>query len=401
MSLSFDEYKALDATALAALIRRGEIDPHDVLETAARSAQEQGERLGAITSLFAEFGQSQLRDLDANAPFYGVPFLLKDLYCGMRGTLESHCTRLIQTFPSPANTNLTDRFQQAGLITFGRTTSPELGLNVVTEPKSHGPCRNPWNPAYSSGGSSGGAAAAVAAGIVPVAHASDGGGSIRIPASCCGLFGLKPSRGLNPTGPFVGEGWSGLAVSHVLSRSVRDTASLLDTTAGAETGAPYGCPLPSEPFATAPAEPGRILDGSPSCPHRSSISWSRMIASKRWRWPPDCSRHKAIIWRKPHPTSMVPSSPSDFITIVAVNLAEDLNKWAARLGPAYDEERLEHCTRLMAERGRQKSAVEFISALQRMQRVRPTGRRILRAVRPGPEPDHGPPARQDRRGRPG
>ncbi len=157
------------------------------------------------------------------------------------------------------DSDLVAKYKQAGLVIFGKTNTPELGLSVSTEPRLFGPCRNPWSLDHSTGGSSGGAGAAVAARILPAAHASDGGGSIRIPASCCGLFGLKPTRGRSPMGPDAGEGWSGMSAQHVVSLTVRDSAALLDAIHGPQVGDPYAAPEPERPFLEeVGADPGRL-----------------------------------------------------------------------------------------------------------------------------------------------
>jgi amidase len=192
-------------------------------------------------------------------PFTGVPFLMKDLgpmYAGVRQTSGSVFSKDVI---APIDSELTRRFKKAGLIVTAKTNTPELGLVPTTEPKLFGATRNPWNTGHSTGGSSGGSAAAVAAGIVPIAHANDGGGSIRIPASCCGVFGLKPTRARTPLGPIFGDQMSGLVIDHAVSRTVRDSAALLDATAGPDLGDPYPAPPPARPFLQeVGANPGRL-----------------------------------------------------------------------------------------------------------------------------------------------
>ena len=253
------EYDQYDALGLAALVRRKELKLEELLETAISRIERVNTRLNAIvTKMYDEARQSISSGLP-DGPFLGVPFLLKDLgatYSGVRLTGGSRV--LAENVPDYDN-ELVRRYKAAGLVTVGRTNTPEFGLNVSTEPAFLGPARNPWNTGRSTGGSSGGSAAAVAARIVPIAHASDGGGSIRIPASCCGLFGMKPSRGRMPTGPEFGEMWEGFAIDHAVSLSVRDDAALLDATSGPEIGGPYGIPAPVSPFLKeVGTHPGRL-----------------------------------------------------------------------------------------------------------------------------------------------
>ena len=181
-------------------------------------------------------------------PFKGVPFLLKNIFGWKAGAPNDQGSRFLQGFRAPHDSELVKRFKRAGLVICGVTNAPEFGLLPTTEPKLHGASYNPWNLHHTPGGSSGGSAAAVAAGLVPFAHANDGGGSIRIPASCCGLVGLKPTRARNPLGPDVGDVFSGLVAEHAVTRSVRDCAALLDATAGPELGDPYCAPPPTRPF---------------------------------------------------------------------------------------------------------------------------------------------------------
>ena len=255
----FPEYDSYDGLGLADLVSRKEVKAEELLETAISRIDKVNPRLNAIvTEMYDEARQSVSSGL-SDGPFRGVPFLLKDLgttYAGVRLTGGSRV--LAENVPDYDN-ELVRRYKAAGLVTVGRTNTPEFGLNVSTESAFLGPASNPWNTGRSTGGSSGGSAAAVAARIVPIAHASDGGGSIRIPASCCGLFGMKPSRGRMPTGPEFGEIWEGFGINHAVSISVRDDAALLDATSAPEIGSPYGIPAPVGPFLKeVGAAPGRL-----------------------------------------------------------------------------------------------------------------------------------------------
>ena len=233
--MSFPEYRKFDAIALADLIKRKEIAPDAVLDIALQRAKEVNPKLNAITYWHEDYARKQLTE-KIEGVFAGVPFLLKDLNTHLSGTLTSNGSRFFRDVQSNIDSTLVKRYKKAGLIFFGKTASPEFGGTPTTESMLWGATRNPWNLEYSTGGSSGGSAAAVAAGILPVAHATDGGGSIRIPAACCGLFGLKPSRARVPLGPTALEGWMGLSAPHVVSRTVRDSAAFLDISHGPEFG---------------------------------------------------------------------------------------------------------------------------------------------------------------------
>ena len=249
-----DEYLSYDALGLADLVRTGEVRPSELLDIALERTSRLNPALNAVVHLMEPQARSSLEDLPKGSPFAGVPFLLKDLVCLYDGVPTSQGSSFTQTLVPDHDSEMVRRYRRSGLVIFGKTNTPEFGLVPYTEPRLFGPCRNPWNLSRTPGGSSGGSAAAVAAGLVPIAGGGDGGGSIRIPASCCGLFGLKPTRGRTPTGPDAGELWRGAAIEHVLTRSVRDSAAMLDALRGPEPGAPYLAPPPKRPFL---AETGR------------------------------------------------------------------------------------------------------------------------------------------------
>lgn len=254
------EYQRLDGLALAALLRSGEVTPVEVMQCAVSLARERAPILNALCYEAFEESLELVSRREARGPFGAVPFLLKDSGIPSVRFPSSIGSRLFKDLKFKFDATLVQRFEEAGFVPFARTTVPEFCMAPTTESvQNRGPTRNPWNLDHSAGGSSGGAAAAVAAGIVPIAHANDGGGSIRIPASCCGIFGLKPSRGLVPMGPARGEGWGGLAAEGVVSRTVRDTAAALDAVVGYESGAPYA----------APPVPGSFLSGLKAPPSRS------------------------------------------------------------------------------------------------------------------------------------
>jgi len=241
--LSFEEYRSFDGVGLAELVRGKNITPLELVDVAINRLENVNPKINAVITKMYDYARKRavdtLSDGFLNSPFCGVPFLLKDIlqsFAGFRLTMGS---RSMKDYVPSVDSELVKRYNNAGVIILGKTNVPELGLMGITEPELHGPTRNPWGVEYSSGGSSGGSASAVASGIVPIAHGNDGGGSIRIPSSACGLFGFKPSRGRNPTGPEYGEVWQGAVVDHILTRSVRDSAAMLDATCGADPGAAY------------------------------------------------------------------------------------------------------------------------------------------------------------------
>jgi amidase len=244
----FKEFDRFDALGLAELVRKKEVSPSDLCEEAIRRIELVNPKINAVITPMFEIARKAVQAGLPQGPFTGVPFLLKDIveeYAGVPLTMGS---RAFRNYVPARDTEMVVRFKNSGVVILGKTNVPELGILGVTEPELHGPTRNPWNTDHTPGGSSGGSAAAVASGMVPLASGNDGGGSIRIPASCCGLFGLKPTRGRNPLGPNVGELWQGAVVSHVITRSVRDSAAMLDATQGADAGAPYVIPPPEHPY---------------------------------------------------------------------------------------------------------------------------------------------------------
>jgi len=258
----FPEYPEYDAVGLAGLIRDGEISAEEVCAEAVSRAKAYNPELNAIVRPLYERASNPPEEMTRQAPFPGVPFLLKDLQHALAGEPLTFGSRALRDFVPARDSELVHRWKKAGLVPLGKTNTPEMGLMGVTEPELFGPARNPWDLERTPGGSSGGSAAAVAARIVPAASGGDGGGSIRIPASCCGLFGLKPSRGRTPTGPDLGAVWEGAITDHVLSVSVRDSAAILDATHGPDPGPPYLISEPETSFLRASSEePGSLRIG--------------------------------------------------------------------------------------------------------------------------------------------
>jgi Asp-tRNA(Asn)/Glu-tRNA(Gln) amidotransferase A subunit family amidase len=257
-----EEYAGHDALALAELVRRGEVTPSELIDAAIARIERLDGRLNAVPIRAFEAARLAANGPLPDGPFRGVPFLPKDLGLEWEGLPQYHGSRYFKGYVPKVDVELASRYRRAGLVALGRSNSPEFGLSITTEPAVHGPCRNPWNPAHSPGGSTGGGGAAVATGMVPMAHANDGGGSIRIPASACGVFGLKPTRGRTPVGPFFGEVWNGHVANHALTRSVRDSAALLDASHGPSLGDPYAAPPPNRRYIDEVGRPpGRLRIG--------------------------------------------------------------------------------------------------------------------------------------------
>ena len=261
----FDDYGKHDGMGLADLIRRGQVSAVEVLEAAIARMEEVNPQLNAVIRPLFEEARRHVAAGTGGGPLAGVPFLIKDLLAQVDGVPTGNGNRLWATRKATGDSELVRRWRAAGLVIAGKTNTPEFGLTPYTEPGAYGPTRNPWDLARTPGGSSGGSAAAVASGMVPIASGGDGGGSIRIPASACGVFGMKPTRGRTPAGPFIGEAWSGFAGEHVLTRSVRDSAAVLDATHGPDRGSPH--PLPRHE--------GTFLDAVHRAPGKLRIAVSR------------------------------------------------------------------------------------------------------------------------------
>ena len=251
---------ALDATALAERVAAGDVTPTELLDAALAAVEARNPAINAVVLMQEDVARRAIASGLPQGPFRGVPFLLKDLGCEAVDFPSHNGSRLLAGTRYGRDSAIYARMRATGVVTFGRTTSPEGGIGAATEAAVYGgPTRNPWDTGHTPGGSSGGAGAAVAAGIVAMAHGSDGGGSVRIPASSCGLFGFKPTRARLPDGPYVGEGWAGMAIDGFLTRSVRDTAAMLDACAGPDLGAPYVAPALTRSHADAISRPPRRL----------------------------------------------------------------------------------------------------------------------------------------------
>ena len=255
----FAEYHRYDGLGLAELVRTRQVTAAELVEEAIARIEAHNPAVNAVVYKMYEAARANAQNRLPDGLFAGVPFLLKDLLSTYGGVPTSHGNRILRDIPAPHDSELVHRFKAAGVLILGKTNVPEFGLTPFTESELLGVARNPWDLGRTPGGSSGGSGAAVAAGMVPLAGGGDGGGSIRVPASCCGLFGLKPTRGRTPTGPDHGEVWRGFVVEHVLTRSVRDSAAMLDATQGSDAGAPYHIVPPARPFlAETTAEAARL-----------------------------------------------------------------------------------------------------------------------------------------------
>lgn len=360
--ISFEEYVEQDALGLAKLIRDGQMSSAEVVDAALDRADAVNPQINAIVARRDEVAREQAAGPVGKGPFAGVPFVFKDLGCWQEGWPAEAGSNLYRGFVAPTDFTHTRRVKDTGAIPVARTTTSEFGISISTETEAYGPTRNPWNLERSAGGSSGGTAAAVAAGIVPMGHASDGGGSIRIPAANCGLFGLKPSRGRNPFGPFVGEGWAGLAAQHVLSRSVRDSAAMLDATQGAEPGDPYACRPPTRPYLDeVGADPGKLriayhvtgLGGLPLDPVNKAAVLDAV----------DLMRSLGHEVEEAHPEVDTEVLGPAMIAVVAPNQKLSLDARYSDLGRAPEDGDVEHITRAFAERASDLTAADYAAAV--------------------------------------
>jgi amidase len=352
------------------LVRGGEITRGELLEEAIARAERMNPAVNAIVRpLYEDARRAAAAPAPeglGGGPFAGVPLLLKDLDAAVPGVpLTAGCRFLADWKPDWESTIVT-RFRRAGFVVFGKTNLPELGLTPYTESALFGPARNPWNRDRTPGGSSGGAAAAVASGIVPLAHASDGGGSIRIPASCCGLFGLKPTRGRTPAGPDRSHLWSGLAIAHAITRSVRDSAAVLDAIAGTEPTAPYAAPPQAGPFLDeVGAAPGRLRVALTKRPHVGSRALHADCAAAA----DDAARLVADLGHHVEEADVAIDGDGfarDFFAIVTVEIATLVARAEAALGRRVRRGDLETSTAVTAMLGRQKSALALALARERL-----------------------------------
>lgn len=362
--LSFNEYRRYDALGLAELVRKGEVTPEELLDIAIRRAEEVNPALNAIVHKLYDHGKEAARTAPRDAPFAGVPFLVKDLGMEVAGTPMNTGSKGYDGYVSKVDSFAVKKMKAAGLVIFGKTNTSEFGITPFVEPERFGPARNPWNTAHSTGGSSGGSGAAVAAGIVPLATGNDGGGSIRIPASCCGLFGLKPSRGRVSWAPITGEMWNGAAVENCLSRSVRDSAAYLDAIQGAAPGDPYQIAPPKRPYLEeVSTPPGRLRIGYTAA-HTLGMSVDTACVAA-------LHRTVEVLRSEGHMVEecALPYQREDltevFLVIVAAELAAELEVMSRHLGRKVRPSDVEAQTYAFNLLGRSYNAAEFAYARQR------------------------------------
>jgi len=365
--MKLTEYTAFDGMGLHQLIAAREVTATEVAQAALAAIEAVNPQINAVLDYWPEevAMQSAGNLCSDQTPLGGVPFLLKDLGVAMEGRKSEMCSRLALGTVAKADSYLMTGFRNAGLITLGRTTMPELAVSTTTETMLYGPTRNPWNLQHGAGGSSGGAGAAVAAGIVPIAHATDGGGSIRVPASCNGLFGLKPTRGRVSNGPFVDEVWNGLGVHFAVSRSVRDSAALLDCINGGGVGEPYYIAPPGASYLSEIRQPPANLKiGFMPNPFGGARTDSVVASALR-----DVARTLESLGHHVHEDMPDPGVSWDAFVqcnalIWAANAALRINGIAAATGRAVDANHLEPATLELYRYGSKVSAVDLLSALQ-------------------------------------
>ncbi|MEE8435137.1 MAG: amidase [bacterium] len=362
----FDKILDLDGLGQADLVKRGEVQPIELVDAAIGRIERLNPHLNAVvTPMFDLARETAQSPTLPDGPFKGVPFLMKDLGAAFAGVRQTSGSVFLKEHVSPIDSDLTVRQKQAGLITLGKTNTPEFGILPTTEPKLFGATHNPWNLEHTPGGSSGGSAAAVASGMVALAHGNDGGGSIRIPASCCGLFGLKPTRARNSFGPVLGDVMGGLPVEHGVTRSVRDSAALLDATAGPTPGDPYWAPPLARPLVEeVGADPGKLRIAVLAPPYHQEVhedcikalrdaatlceSLGHVVEEKAPALDPELTREAFLV-----------------IWTAGAAWSVDANAQAEGREPSVDQ--FEPLTWALAEQGRKFSAAEYLLSVTVLQ----------------------------------
>ena len=365
---AFAEYEEHDALGLADLVRSGEVSAHELLEAAIQRVEARNPAVNAVVMKLYDYGKNAIDEGLPEGPFRGVPFLMKDLTSPVAGVPMTRGSQFMaDTPPSPADSEHVKRLKRAGLVIFGRTNTPELGLSLSCEPQLYGATRNPWDLTRTPGGSSGGAAAAVAARMVPMAHASDAFGSIRAPAACCGLVGLKPTRSRNTFAPFFGEGMGGLATEHAVSLTLRDSAALLDATRGSGLGDPYVAPLPARAFLEEiGADAGKLrIAWTTKAPNGALVDTACLQALERTAsLCAELGHHVEECDPEIDGAAVVPT----FLTLASTNMAVNLAAHPTTGQPARPDQ-VERVSWLTAEHGRKASAADYMRAVQAAHRI--------------------------------
>ncbi len=356
----------IDATAQADMVRKREVKPIELVEAAIERIERINPQLNAVVTQLYEDAEITAKGKLSDSVFTGVPFLLKDLQAAYLGARMTGGSNYLRDFVPNLDSELVKRYKRAGLIVIGKTNTPELGILPTTESRLLGATRNPWDISRTAGGSSGGSAAAVAAGLVAIAHANDGGGSIRIPASCCGVFGLKPTRARNPLGPHFGDVFSGLVAEHAVTRSVRDSAALLDATAGPEPGDPYSAPAPVRPYAhEVRHDPGKLRIAFTTVAPTGVPVHADCVAAVQ-----DAAKLCSDLGHEVEEAAPELNSEMlarSFMTIWSAGNAWVVDSLSFAIGKKPSPEDFEPGTWALIERGRRQSAPAYLLAVQTLQ----------------------------------
>ncbi len=364
---AFADYEDHDAVGLAALVASGETAPDELLEAAIERVEARNGAVNAVTNRLYDYGRQAIAEGLPDGPLKGVPYLLKDLSASLAGCPTTRGCKFFEDVVPAEDSELVRRLKRAGVVVFGRTNTCELGLSLTCEPQLHGATKNPWDTTRISGGSSGGAAAAVGARMLPAAHASDGFGSIRAPAACCGLVGLKPTRNRNTMAPFMGEGLGGLSTEHAVTLTVRDSAALLDATCGPGAGDPYSAAPPARPFLDeAGADPGSLrIAFTTRTPNGAEVGADALrVLEETASLAADLGHRVEEADPAIDGEAVVPT----FLTLMAANTAVNLASHPTA-GRAAREDEVERITWLSAKMAEQVSGADYVRATQTMHRL--------------------------------
>jgi len=364
---AFADYEDHDAVGLAGLVASGETTPDELLDAAVERVEARNGAVNAVTNRLYDYGRRAIADGLPDGPLKGVPYLLKDLSASLAGCPTTRGCKFFEDVVPAEDSELVRRLKRAGVVVFGRTNTCELGLSLTCEPQLHGATKNPWDTTRISGGSSGGAAAAVGARMLPAAHASDGFGSIRAPAACCGLVGLKPTRNRNTMAPFMGEGLGGLSTEHAVTLTVRDSAALLDATCGPGAGDPYSAAPPACPFLEeAGADPGSLrIAFTTRTPNGAEVGADALrVLQETASLAADLGHRVEEADPAIDGEAVVPT----FLTLMAANTAVNLASHPTA-GRAAREDEVERITWLSAKMAEQVTGADYVRATQTMHRL--------------------------------